>query len=273
MAKRKRRRRVRMTNLGKAFVALVIFVVVGVVALVNLANTKAPNVVVENSVTGSGDPLKLFENKASADATPVPTAVPTPAPSPTPTIRMIVTPVPDNAAFATPTPSPASVSRMPTPEEQKNAVETVLVKSGVNLRAGPNPGDKVLTTGLKKKTKIKVYAREDDFYFIQVLNSGLYGYVAVQFVDVPGFTPAPIKTQIPQGAVGGEVASGSLKLRSGPGTDYTELHEYARGTLLYVYFNTNDWYYVEICRNGQRGYMKAENVTVRNAPPAGTPVP
>lgn len=268
MAKKRRKRVLHITNLGKATLSLAIFVVVAIVVLANLPGSDNP--VPVSVITGSGSPLGL-ESKASADATPVPTATPTPAPSPTPTIRLIVTPAPD--VYYSPTPSPANVSRTPTQEEVRGAVEAKITGSKVTLRAGPSTDDKALKTKIPKKTRVKVFAREGDFYFVQLITSGDYGYIAAQFIEVAGFTPEPIATQIPQGAVGGEVSSKSLMLRSGPGTDYPDLHTYTKDTLLYVYFQTNDWYYVEVCRDHRKGYMKADHVSVRTAPPAGTPVP
>lgn len=264
--RKKRRGRMRLTGLGKALAALLVLIVAGVFALTRMADrNSSPNYTNEK---GSGIPISFV---ASAEATPVPTPTPTPEPSPTPTIRLIVTPAPEDAA--TPTPAPRSESRYPTTEEINGAVEAKLSTGGVNLRAGPSTRDKVIQSGLSKNSRIKVYARENDFYFIQVSSSGQYGYVSCKFVEVEGFTPAPIATQIPKGAVGGSVNSKSLTLRNGPGTDYTSIYEYTKGTLLYVYFQTADWYYVEVPQNGAKGYMSCKYVTVEANPPAGTPVP
>ncbi|NLC96859.1 MAG: SH3 domain-containing protein, partial [Erysipelotrichaceae bacterium] len=47
-----------------------------------------------------------------------------------------------------------------------------------------------------------------------------------------------------------------LRLRSGPGTNYTDLGTRAAGTLINVLEKkTNDWYYVQIVSTGEKGYM------------------
>lgn len=265
--KGRKKRIMRLTGLGKAVVAAAILLVVGVFALTRAAvKESAPTY---SNGSGQGSPLDNFS--ASAEATPVPTPTPTPVPSPTPTIRIIVTPPPDGAPTLSPTPS--SQSRYPTTDEIQNAIDAKLSTGGVTLRAGPSTNDRALNKGLGKNTRIKVYSRENDFYFVQVTSSGEYGFISCKFVEVEGFTPAPIPTQVPAGAVGGEVSSKTLMLRNGPGTDYTGIYEYTKGTLLYVFFQTNDWYYVEVPQTGAKGYMNVKYVTVQAAPPAGTPVP
>lgn len=267
--KRRVRRVLKLTGLGKAFLSVIILAVVGVFALTRFADSQSsPTYTSETGPAGSGIPLSFI---ASAESTPVPTPTPTIEPSPTPTIRLLITPIPEGAV--TPSPTPASESRFPTTDEIANAIEAKLVRGGVTLRAGPSTNDKALTTGLGKNTRVKVYARENDFYFVQVTSSGLYGFISCKFIEVEGFTPVPIPTKVPAGAVGGEVNSKTLTLRNGPGTDYNSIYEYTKGTLLYVYFQTGEWYYVEVPQSGAKGYMKTSYVTVQAAPPAGTPVP
>lgn len=265
MAKRRRKKKYRLSVFGKAVAAFFVFIVLAVVVLTNLPNTKTDgvNVVIE----GSGNPL---ERAASADATPVPTPTPTPVPSPTPTIRMIETPVPVNAV----TPVPLVVARTPEPQESGKAIEARLNASGVNLRAGPSANDKVIKAGYSKNTRVKVYAREGNFYYVQIISDGQFGYVSAKFLpDLPAFTPVPVATRVPEGAVGGKIISNSLTLRKGPGTDYPSIGEYLKNQPLYIYFESNAWYYVEIPGEGTRGYLSRNYVEPEAAPPAGTPVP
>ena len=168
---------------------------------------------------------------------------------------------------------PAAVSRTPSPEEAANYREGKLSTGGVNLRAGPSTNDNIIGTDFAKGTKLKVYAVEGDFYFVQVVAIGKYGFISQKFVETSGITPEPIPTQIPEGAVGGRVSASTVMLRNGPGTDYTALGQFSKGTQVYVFFQTNDWAYVEIAASGEYGYMKADFIAMQSTPPSGTPVP
>ena len=65
-----------------------------------------------------------------------------------------------------------------------NAVDGVLIKSGVNMRQGPSTSYPLVTSGLKSGTEVTVYLEDSGFYFLRVKKSGQFGYIAKQFVDL-----------------------------------------------------------------------------------------
>ena len=240
-------------------------------------------------ITGTGNPLGVTE-----DPKPTPTATPNPAqvaldgliqeasaagpdPTDTPRSTMVPTPTiylsPTPIVHTTPEPTPRSVSRTPSPEEIAGAVDGKLNTGGVNLRAGPSSNDKIIGTDFSKGTKLKVYGIEGEFYFVKIIAVDRVGYISAKFVNAEGMTPKPIRTQVPAGAVGGKIHASTLALRRGPGTDYGLKGEYLSGTPVYVYFQVNDWFYVQVAEDGEFGYMKAKYIDTEAIVPAGTPVP
>jgi len=281
------KRRIRLTPFGYLVLSALIAALLACGYLIARAAGGASLSPEGKIVTGSGNPLGVSES-------PVPTSTPnaaqaalggliheasaagidptpTPAPTHVPTPTIFLTPAPTSAS--TPTPTPASISRTPSPEEIMNAVDGKLSTSGVNLRAGPSVNDKVIGTDFSKGTKLKVYGIEGEFYFVKIIAVDKVGYISTKFVTAEGMTPKPIATQVPPGAYGGKISASTLALRRGPGTDYGLVGEYLNGTMLYVYFQVNDWFYVQLAENGQFGYMKAKYIETEGTPPAGTPVP
>ncbi len=234
-------------------------------------------------VTGSGNPLgggtpepskleSIFSAASAATNEPVmKTSVPMTTKGPTPTISLATPYYPEGVP--TPTPTPVLVSRTPTPEEEMGAVEGRLRTSGVNLRAGPSTNDKILGTGFSKGTKLKVYAIENGFYYVKIIAKNLHGYIAVQFVEAEGITPVPIETVVPTGAIGGFVNATSAMLRNGPSKEYSGVRELPRDTMLYVFFITDNWYYLQVAATGETGYIRSDLVAVEKEAPPGTPVP
>ncbi len=279
MSASRSRKRIRLTPFGYLVLSAFILLVLGCVYLISRAAGGA-SLSPEGKITGSGSPLSnVQQTSPSPDATggsaldnlvsgaSATTLEPTFQPTPT----IYITPEPTTPA--TPSPTPAAVSRTPSPEEAANYREGKLSTGGVNLRAGPSTNDNIIGTDFAKGTKLKVYAVEGDFYFVQVVAIGKYGFISQKFVETSGITPEPIPTQIPEGAVGGRVSASTVMLRNGPGTDYTALGQFSKGTQVYVFFQPNDWAYVEIAASGEYGYMKADFIAMQSTPPSGTPVP
>lgn len=46
-----------------------------------------------------------------------------------------------------------------------------------------------------------------------------------------------------------------------------------KGDPVYVFFKSGDWYYVQMALTGEKGYMKADFITVEADIPSGTPIP
>ncbi|MBQ6892505.1 MAG: PT domain-containing protein, partial [Clostridia bacterium] len=114
----------------------------------------------------------------TAEPTEEPTAEPTEEPTPEPTEEP--TPEPTEE----PTPTPKVPYTEPTWEMIDNAVDGVLIKSGVNMRQGPSTSYPLVASGLKSGTEVTVYLEDSGFYFLRVNKSGKFGYIAKQFVDL-----------------------------------------------------------------------------------------
>lgn len=285
------KRRIRLTPFGYLVLAALIALLLACGYLLARAAGGASLTPEGQIISGSGNPLGveqppsptptpnpaqvaldgLIHEAAAAGNDPTPAPTPTPVPTRVPTPTIYLTPAPANNT--TPSPTPAKFSRTPSPDEVAGAVEGKLNTGGVNLRAGPSTNDEIVGTDFSKGTKLKVYALENDFYFVQIVASGKYGFIASKFVTAEGITPKPIATKVPVGAFGGKVDASTLALRRGPGTDYNLLAEFTKGTPVYVYFQVNDWFYLQIAETGQYGYMKAKYIETEGTPPAGTPVP
>jgi len=63
------------------------------------------------------------------------------------------------------------------------------------------------------------------------------------------------------GAVGKGVTTGSVRLRSGPGTSYSSVTTMSRGTEVTIYGLTDGWYSVKLA-NGAAGYASSKYITV-----------
>ena len=282
MAGNARRKKLKLTPFGYMVLAALILLVLVAVVMISRYGGKA-SVAKEGEISGSGDPLGVsmdatqeenaldnFISGASADEQlqrPEQNAmVIVTTKAPTPTISLETTPCPV-AGQPTPSPTPALYSRTPSPEEEAGAVIGKLNTGGVNLRAGASKYDKILGTGFTKGTKVKVFAVQNSFYFVQIVATGDYGFIACDFINVDGITPEPQMTSVPQGAVGGSVCATKAMLRNGPAKDYNGLGEYRRNTLLYIYYVTDGWYYVEVAKTGEKGYMRTDLVAAENVVP------
>lgn len=86
--------------------------------------------------------------------------------------------------------------------------------------------------------------------------------------------PTPAFTIKSMEAAAGYVYAKTVNLRSGPGTEYDALGEYAQSTLLRITGTSGDWYFVEI--DGVAGFMRADFVKTGDVPtpePTATPKP
>src|SRR5258708_37504679 len=80
---------------------------------------------------------------------------------------------------------------------------------GVNLRNGPSTTTDILTV-IPKGTQLEVLGTEGDFLWVKTTDK--VGYVAKQYVDVPGGIPTTLPTSSKQVTS----ASGNLNVRSAP---------------------------------------------------------
>jgi uncharacterized protein YgiM (DUF1202 family) len=140
------------------------------------------------------------------------------------------------------------------------AVSGYVKKSAVNMRQGPGTEYAAVMTGLANNTKLTIYAKKGDWYFVKVNAANKYGYIRSDMVHLDaeigaGATPEP---EAPEGSVKGTLNS-LVVLRSAPTTadDSNKLKQFEKGTLVFIYYSEADFYYVEVAGTGEKGYMSA----------------
>ena len=195
----------------------------------------------------------------------------------------IVTPTPPALPTTSPTPTLApkvidGVSA-PTAEQVKFAVDGKLLGNGVAFRKGPATSFAILDK-YSEGIALKIFGIEGDYYFCQIVSEGeRYGYFATKFVTK--FAPLRSEadaTPIPALARGSYqgivIAEKGVALRTMPSTSgNTPIGECAKNEALLVYFQTGDFYYVEVASTGLKAYAYAAFISVNGSVPQGTPVP
>ena len=156
------------------------------------------------------------------------------------------------------------------------AEEAVVTGSEVNFRSGPST-DYAIYECLPKGTVVTVTDRSDSEWY-GVTYNGRSGYISAAYLSVSSSPdsaadPAPAETPVQTDGEAGSVNAMYVRFRSGPGTDYSILGEYNRGTELTVTGSSGSWYAVVI--NGKSGYMYSDYVTVGGSvkPVEETPKP
>lgn len=273
MARRRRRRGMRITPLGYIVLGIILIVMfIGVYFII--WSTTGDNKKGEgNIVSGSVSITPTPSLEPVADATPAPTYAPTQEPTlaptnppetPTPTPKLDDTPVPD--------------VKTPSPSQVQDALDGELTTNDVVLRKGPS-GTYDIINKYSSGTKLKIYAAEGEYYFVMIVKDKIYGYMAQKFIEKNGLlkgetaTPEP---NVPDGAVAGTITASVVALRSVPSTEEnTPFGEVKKGTAVYVYHMTNGFYYLEVAATGTKGYAKASFVSVddKSKVPEITPKP
>lgn len=262
MARRSRRRGLRVTPLGY----LVLFLIVAVM-LVGVY-------FVIWSMSGGRQNAQGNLSSGATAVTPTPslapTAVATDAPTTAPTSAPAETGAPTEAPKATKLPA----VKTPSPAQVQGAIDGELMNNGVVLRDGPS-GNYDKLAKYDSGTKMKIYAAEGDYYFVQIVSDSKYGYMAKKFVQKNGLlagetaTPAP---NAPEGTVLGEVTSSVVALRNVPSTENnTPFGQIEKGVRVYVYSETNGFYYVEVAATGTKGYAKSDFIKVDAPVPTAKP--
>ena len=274
MAKRrKKRRRIRLTPLG--------YVVVGILAIVMLVG------IYFLVWSLAKDKEKDRESERPAETAPVSMSV-TPTPSLPPVNPSAGANLPEGTPVAaeptetpipeTPTPvaqkTPEPEVQTPSPSQVKSALDGKLTTK-LNLRKGPGKNYAVLDS-YETGTRLKIYARENDFYFVMVVKENKYGYIAAEYIEkeglLPGEDPTP-SPEPPKGAVTGTVSASKVALRSGPSKEAKELGEAVHGDMVFVYNRCEDFYYIQVVKTGQKCYAFAEYINAEGDVPRVTPKP
>lgn len=270
MARRRRRRQgLRITPLGYVVLGLIVAVMlVGVYFIIwslsgqGQKHENLSSASVSITPTPSLPPVEPLVPASTATPTIAPTEVPTQAPeTPSPTPKLDDTPPPQ--------------VRTPSPSQVQVALDGKTT-SKLRLRQGPGESYPILGT-YSAGTKLKVYARENDFYFVMVVKENVYGYMSAEYVEKSGLLEgesADAIGNLPSGAVAGTVSASVVALRNVPSTvDNKAFGQLERGVAVYVYFEVDGFYYLEVAASGTKGYAKAEFITVTDAVPTGTPKP
>ena len=267
-----RRRRMRVTPLGYIVLGIIILImVIGILFIVwSLRSDEEPAPVEETpgmlitptpslapvsqtgtAVIGGGD----IEGQAEPGTITLP-----PEMTPTPTLKVADTPPPP--------------VQTPSPEQVSKAVDGKTT-GNLYLRQGPGKQYGIIAT-YEKGSRLKIYSKENGYYFVMVVAANRYGYMSEEYVEKMGLLPGETATPVPAapaGAINGKVNASEMMLRSGPGKDYRAIGQVSRGEHVYIYFKTGDFYYIQVVATGQKCYGFAKYITAEKTVPSGTPVP
>ena len=187
---------------------------------------------------------------AASDYHPAPTATPKPTPEETEPAN-VETPAPD-------TPDPGTASS-PAPTVPLSDDPNALTEPTAEMIAGAAEGKLTKSAG----TKLTVYAEDGEFYFLQVVETKKYGYIAKKFVKLlSALGETSNGNDQPEGTVRGTITSSNLALREGPGVTNKSLGQYYEGKLAYIFHQEGDYYYVLVAGTDVKGYMSAQFIKV-----------
>ena len=267
--RRRRRSRLRVSPLGYIVLSIIILVMlVGIYFIIwsiRGDKTGKTDETLTSSVIVTPTP-SLPPVADTATPTLAPTEIPTSAPADTPIVSAD-TPKPDD------TPQPDA--KTPSPSQVKSAIDGKTT-SRLNLRKGPGKTYDILGT-YDNGTQLKVYALENEFYFVMVVKENKYGYMSAEYVEksglLPGEDPTP-SPPVPEGVVSGTVTASEVALRSVPSTEAnTPIASLVRGDAVYIHFRTDGFYYLEVVQSGKKGYAYSEYIKADDSVPKGTPAP
>ena len=163
----------------------------------------------------------------------------------------------DYITVSTPAESNTQPPAEDTPPTQSGSTgsETSGIKEGrvnagpLNVRSGP--GTSYAKVGsLKMNTLVTIEEQVNGWY--KVTGGGLTGYVSADYIT-PGSDPVSEPEQ-------GMVTTGSLNVRSGPGTSYSKVGSLGRGASVTVVDKVNGWY--KITSGKLSGYVSADYVVI-----------
>ena len=274
-----RRQSVRITPLGYIVLSIIIIVMlVGIYFIIwsmGSAGRQGAENMASSAVTITPTPSLAPMDGTGAGASAAPEAAPqqTEAPTQAP----VVTEAPTQAPASTPKPddTPVPDAKTPSPAQVQSAVDGTLLNGGVVLRKGP-AGTYDILGKYSSGTRLKIYAREGDYYFVMVVQENKYGYMAVKFIEKNGLLPGETATptpKVPDGVIPGKVNASTVALRSGPSKDSKAVCQLERGDGVYIYFKTGEFYYIAT-GDGTKCYAFAQYILpeITNVP-EGTPVP
>lgn len=144
-----------------------------------------------------------------------------------------------------------------TPKETYSTAKSAsLNANGVNLRMGPSTDVFSSVKKIGKSDKLSVTGVYGDWYQVNV--GGLYGYVFADFVDIGTTSTTPNVDKMDNKV--GTVTGNGVRVRSGPGTNYSIVAYYNKGVQLTVTGKSGDWYQVK--SGSLTGYISASYITL-----------
>jgi uncharacterized protein YgiM (DUF1202 family) len=164
-------------------------------------------------------------------------------------------PTPSNPATPPNTQPPAQTPPANTPPPQTPAppssqTGTVNITSGtLNIRSGPGTNYGVIGS-LKKGATVTITGSTGSWFIISF--GGKTGYVSYSYIRLSASAPSTTKT----GTV--NIASGTLNVRSGPGTGYSVVGALKKGNQVTVTSTVGSWYQIQF--SGTTAYVSTSYV-------------
>ncbi|MBQ3132614.1 MAG: SH3 domain-containing protein [Clostridia bacterium] len=213
--------------------------------------TGIPEIALPNTDV-SPEPEGTPDVSADPNASPTPGVTPGADVSPTPE----ASPAPEDSPGADPSPT---AEPTPTPKPKETVTVGRITASGVNMRIGPGTSY-ISLKKLSKDTGVYILGKSGSWYSVLVGSMG--GYVHEDYVEVTG---SVVKDEVEtSGATGKGVTTGSVRLRSGPGTNNDIITTLSKGTEITLYGITSGWYSARLA-DGTAGYVSSKYVKVTQA--------
>ena len=236
-------------------------------------NKKYINLVGEPISTAEPEPTEEPTPKPTPEPTPEPTEEPTPKPTPEPTEEPTPKPTPE------PTPEPTEEPAGPTMEPSR---EPIIIIDPVDPTMGPVTPEPIVPPTLKPTpaptavptvVPTEVPTVEPTFEPIVIYTPDPYETPTPK----PTKTPKPTAEPTPEGpweeptwemienAVKGKLTRSGVNMRKGPGTEYgLAASGLKSGTVVTVYAEDGDWYFLRVDKTGKYGYIYSEYVELED---------
>ena len=140
------------------------------------------------------------------------------------------------------------------PARAANAQAGVVSTSGsrLNIRSSPTTGGAVVAS-LAKGSYVTLISKSGSWWQVEYAN-GTYGYCHSDYIRALSGTPATVATN-----------SGTLNVRSGPGTSHAKTDALSKGQSVIVLSTSNGWSHI-LYRGSKTGYVSAQYLSGYFAP-------
>lgn len=227
--------------------------------LITLVGRTANNAFAEILTDGLKGWVSTFYIKASApiSSLPVTWTQPTATPGAAPTAL---------AKTATPSAGPTKIPTTATPASPSAVITT----GKLNVRTGPGPGYGVVAT-LDQWQTVDLVGRTGDLAWVKIGVPGTTttGWISSRYIK-PNvlISSLPILMQTPPWAV---VTTGTLNVRSGPGSEFSVLTTVLQGRMITLIGRTANNSWVKVVANGVEGWVTTLHIKP-SSPVSGLPI-